>query len=85
MDAVQNFSRNSVEIVGWSDDPLCIIMRRYDTSLDHLIFNRSVKTHINLTVVHSMLGDICSALMACEKLGIVHNDLKPRMLFSNSL
>jgi serine/threonine protein kinase len=81
MDAMRNFTRHTVGVVGWSINPYAIVMKRYQTSLDNIIFQNE---RIRLVTIASIIKDINDALTACEKLGIIHNDLKPSKYFTLS-
>jgi len=78
MHSVAQFTENAVRVVGWSDSPFLILMERFDASLDDLIVQPR-NAPLNLQVVASILADICRALAVCERMSIVHNDVKPRM------
>ena len=78
MDAVQHFTKNTVQMICWSETPRSIVMKKYDIPLTKIVFERTAKNMLRLGTIRNILIDICDAMVACEKLGIVHNDLKPR-------
>jgi hypothetical protein len=65
MDAVRKFTRNTVAVLGWSDDPLCIVMKKYQGSLDSLIFSQE-KRKITLKVGLQILVE-------CREWGVIFN------------
>ncbi len=67
--------RNIAKILGYSENPLCIVMKYYDQgSLTHWI-----KTARNRSLFQVMrfAHGISSGLYLLHSKGIVHNDLKP--------
>ena len=83
MHAVHAFTPNSVQVLGYCEDPMAICMEKYDMSLDKFIFKplqplkRQSTLTLRLSDVSNIMHDVCKALNACEELSIVHNDLKP--------
>ena len=86
MHAIYTYTKNSVQMIGWSTDPMCICMEKYDMSLADVLFgSRKMKVHgfaLGIKDVFKAARDICEALVVCEDLKIIHNDLKPGKMTS---
>jgi serine/threonine protein kinase len=64
---------NIIKLIGYSDNPLSIIMKHYSLSLLDLI----KKKELNVQQIHQTILDIVSGMREIHRKDVVHLDLKP--------
>ena len=72
---------NIIALLGYVENPPCIITKLYDTDLHRLIHHESAL--ITDAVVLKLSQDIARAMLAIHNIGVIHRDLKsPNVLIS---
>jgi len=79
MSSVAKFTHHSVRLLGWSDEPFLILMERFDCSLDSFLLLQR-QSPLDISCVVEIISNVCDALSVCERMSIVHNDIKPSKL-----
>jgi len=73
------------KLVGYIEDPLCIVMKKYDTNLSDLIHgyywqqsnSRDIMEPISKKISCGLAIDIAKGMSALHGASIIHFDLKP--------
>ena len=72
-----NFHENIIKLIGYSDDPLSMVMKFYPKSLSAFVNEGSAESaYLDPTTVLRFSFHICDAMAEIHSLGIVHRDLK---------
>ncbi|KAI3632377.1 hypothetical protein MIR68_009483 [Amoeboaphelidium protococcarum] len=72
-----NFHENIIKLIGFTDEPLSIVMKYYARSLSDVIKNAALHYALTPEVVFRMTYHVSDALCEMHSIGIVHRDIKP--------
>ena len=67
---------NLVQLLGYIENPIAYVMKRYNYSLKDLHLNEPLASSIMMVL--KIAKDICNGMRVLHSHGIIHLDLKPR-------